>query len=221
MLEYSPRPGRRFAAGAASQLLLLAFLAATSMAHATQETASRAVAVFAGGCFWCVESDFDRVKGVVSTVSGYTGGRVPNPTYKQVVSGKTGHREAVQIVFDPEVVSYGELVEIFWRTVDPTDGGGQFCDRGHSYTTAIYALDDAQADIATRSRKALMEAGMLPGEVATPIESAAPFFPAEDYHQDYYEKNPLRYKFYRANCGRNDRVETVWGEQAYRGLGAH
>jgi peptide-methionine (S)-S-oxide reductase len=206
---------------AIAAMAILLWGGAATAAQPTADTGEREVAVFAGGCFWCVESDFDRVPGVIRTVSGFTGGRVANPSYKQVVEGDTGHREAVQIVFDPGVVSYRELVDIFWRTVDPTDAGGQFCDRGFSYTTAIYALDATQAAEAKASRDALVAEGTLQAPVVTPVESAAPFFPAEDYHQDYYDKNPIRYRIYRAGCGRNGRVEALWGEQAYRGLGDH
>ena len=176
-------------------------------------------AIFAGGCFWCVESDFDAIPGVVDTVSGYTGGIQPNPTYEQVSAGGTGHIEVVQITFDPSIVSYAELLTAFWHSVDPTDPGGQFCDRGESYQTAIFVEDETQRALAEQSR-AEAEAS-LGQKIVTPIEPAAPFFAAEDYHQDYYEKNPLRYKFYRWSCGRNQRVEEVWGDKAYTGIPAH
>ena len=179
------------------------------------------IATFAGGCFWCVESDFDGVAGVVRTVSGYTGGHVDNPTYGQVSSDTTGHREAVQIFYDPEQVSYAELVEIFWRTIDPTDAGGQFCDRGESYTTAIFANSEDQRRLAEASKKTIESSGALPQPVVTTIETAGPFYSAEDYHQDYYKKNPLRYKFYRFSCGRDSRIKDLWGEQAFRGITAH
>jgi peptide-methionine (S)-S-oxide reductase len=179
------------------------------------------VAIFAGGCFWCVESDFDKVPGVVRTVSGYTGGALPDPTYKQVSAGGTGHREAVQIFYDPKQVTYGELVEIFWRSVDPTDGGGQFCDRGESYGTAIFANTLEQKQQAEASKDELLSSGVLRQPVVTPIENARAFYPAEDYHQDYYQKNPLRYGFYRYRCGRDSRVEALWGEDAYRGIAEH
>lgn len=168
-------------------------------------------AIFAGGCFWCVESDFDKVEGVVDTLSGYTGGTVENVTYKQVTAGGTGHREAVQIEFDPAVVTYAELLEVFWRSVNPTDGGGQFCDRGESYTTAIFATSDAQRVTAEKSKSALETSGVLEKPVVTPIFGAGEFYPAETYHQDYYKKNPVRYKFYRYRCGRDAEIEKVWG----------
>ena len=179
------------------------------------------VAVFAGGCFWCVESDFDHVPGVVSTVSGYTGGHTKDPTYKQVTGGGTGHIEAVEITFDPAKVSYERLVEIFWRTVDPVDGGGQFCDRGESYTTAIFTKSELQATVANASKQKLDASGKLGSPIATRIVAAGAFYPAEDYHQDYYQKNPVRYKLYRYGCGRDARVEELWGEEAHQGLEKH
>ncbi|MFQ5765583.1 MAG: peptide-methionine (S)-S-oxide reductase MsrA [Rhodospirillales bacterium] len=179
------------------------------------------VATFAGGCFWCVESDFDRVPGVVRTVSGYTGGRLKDPTYQQVGAGGTGHREAVQIFYDPEKVTYETLLGIFWRSVDPTDDGGQFCDRGESYKTAIFANSPEQKRLAEASKRALQPSAVLDRPIVTPVEVAGPFYPAEDYHQDYYEKNPVRYKFYRYSCGRDARIKTLWGEDAHRGIAKH
>jgi peptide-methionine (S)-S-oxide reductase len=178
-----------------------------------------ATATFAGGCFWCVESDFDPIPGVVGTVSGYTGGTTDNPTYKQVGAGGTGHYEAVQITFDPSRVTYEHLLEAFWHSVDPTDPGGQFCDRGESYRTAVFVQGEAQRQVAEASKEMAEEA--LGAAIVTPIEDAGPFYPAEDYHQDYYQKNPLRYRYYRWGCGRNARVEQVWGEHAYQGIPAH
>jgi len=177
------------------------------------------VAIFAGGCFWCVESDFDNVPGVLSTVSGYTGGETTNPTYK--THSKDRHREAVKITFDPTVTNYEKLLDVFWRSVDPTDDGGQFCDRGHSYTTAIYALDETQLKLATASKSALNDEGVLSKPIITDIADAAPFYPAEDYHQDYYLKNPVRYKLYRKACGRDKTVQKVWGDQAHAGISKH
>ena len=180
-----------------------------------------ATATFAGGCFWCVESDFDAVPGVVETISGYTGGTADNPTYKQVTEGGTGHREAVQIRYDPKQVSYERLLRIFWRSVDPTDGGGQFCDRGESYQTAIFAGSEEERRIAEASKEALEESMVLDSPVVTPIETAGEFYPAEDYHQDYYTKNPFRYRYYRFACGRDSRVQQVWGRQAHEGIERH
>ncbi len=179
------------------------------------------IATFAGGCFWCVESDFDGVPGVVKTISGYTGGLLKDPSYKQVVAGGTGHIEAVQIHFDPKKVSYEKLLDVFWHSVDPTDDGGQFCDRGLSYSTAIFANSPEQKKAAEASRKMLMEAGKLDKPVVTPIREARPFYAAEDYHQDYYKKNPLQYRFYRYGCGRDARIQALWGKDAHRGIEKH
>ena len=176
------------------------------------------IATFAGGCFWCVEADFDKVPGVLGTVSGYTGGALKNPTYQTVTAGASGHREAVRIVFDPKLVSYATLVEIFWRSVDPTDGGGQFCDRGESYATAIFANSREQKRIAEASKERLQKSAVPKRRVVTPIETAGVFYPAEDYHQDYYQKNPIRYNLYRYGCGRDARIKEVWGAQAMRGI---
>ena len=177
------------------------------------ESGERAVAVFAGGCFWCTESDFDKVPGVLSTTSGYIGGRVENPSYEQVSGGGTGHIEAVQVVYDPRRVSYPALVDHFFRTIDPLDGSGQFCDRGSQYRSAIFVADEQQRRIAEETKKKLAQA--LPKPIATEILPAARFYPAEDYHQDYYKKNPVRYRFYRLNCGRDSRLKKVWGEDAH------
>ncbi len=194
-------------------LTALALLAASaSTPLAAQETQT---AIFAGGCFWCVESDFDRVPGVTATVSGYSGGELENPTYRN----HTGHREVVRIEFDPSKTSYRALVDIFFRSVDPTDAGGQFCDRGHAYTTAVYALDDQQKTAAENAKAdAQAELGR---PIVTPVEPAGAFWEAEAYHQDYYRKNPLRYKYYRYACGRDDRIEELWGKAAHRGIPAH
>ena len=173
-----------------------------------------AKAVFAGGCFWCVESDFDKVPGVISTTSGYTGGKTPNPTYEQVSAHTTGHAEAVEIVFDPARVSYEKLVQHFWRTIDPTTRDRQFCDAGSPYRTAIFAQDAEQLRVATASRAALEKAKPFKEPVVTEVLLASRFYPAEDYHQDYYLKNPVRYKYYRTSCGRDARLKQLWGEAA-------
>ncbi len=206
---------------ARSLLRALFVFAAFGAAPVLAADEEREVAIFAGGCFWCVESDFDTVPGVLTTVSGYTGGLLIDPTYRQVTAGGTGHREAVKIEYDPKTVTYETLLEIFWRSVDPTDAGGQFCDRGQSYETAIFAVSPEQQAAAEASKKKLEESGVLDKPVVTPIAQAGEFYPAEDYHQDYYKKNPVRYKVYRFRCGRNARVEAVWGEEAYRGVGKH
>jgi peptide-methionine (S)-S-oxide reductase len=176
-------------------------------------------ATFAGGCFWCVESDFDKVPGVVETVSGYTGGTVEDPSYRQVSVGGTGHREAVQITYDPDQVTYDELLAVFWHSVDPVDSGGQFCDRGDSYTTAVFVENAEERQVAKASKQAAAEE--LGQTIVTPIEGAGPFFPAEKYHQDYYQENSLRYRFYRWSCGRDARVKELWGERAYHGIPDH
>ena len=171
-------------------------------------------AVFAGGCFWCVESDFDKVDGVLSTTSGYTGGNVANPTYEQVAGKHTGHAEAVEIVFDPKKVSYEKLVEHFWRTIDPTTKDRQFCDAGSPYRTAIYAQDAAQLRAAQASKAALEKSKPFKEPIVTEVVMGGPFYAAEDYHQDYYKKNPVRYNYYRLSCGRDARLKELWGSQA-------
>ncbi|WP_417767780.1 peptide-methionine (S)-S-oxide reductase MsrA [Stappia sp.] len=173
-------------------------------------------AVFAGGCFWCVEADFDKIPGVVETVSGYTGGHTQDPTYKQVTGGDTGHFEAVRVRFDPDRVSYADLVSALLRSVDPTDDGGQFCDRGASYRTAIFTQDDKQQQVA-EARKA-EAATQLGTEIVTPVLPAGVFYPAEDYHQDFYERSPRRYTYYRWSCGRDKQVKKIWGTDAYKGI---
>lgn len=168
-------------------------------------------AIFAGGCFWCLEKPFDELDGVFSTTSGYTGGSLESPTYEQVSKGDTGHVEAVRVEYDPSRVSYEELLEIFWRNIDPVDGGGQFCDRGFQYTSAIFPGDPEQKRAAGASKAKLSASGKLPGAIATRIIPAAAFYDAEDYHQNYYAKNPIRYRYYRYRCGRDQRLKEVWG----------
>ena len=186
---------------------------ATSTTATTAATAT-AKAVFAGGCFWCVESDFDKVNGVLSTTSGYTGGALANPTYEQVSAKGSGHAEVVEIVYDPAKVSYEKLVEHFWRTIDPTTKDRQFCDVGSPYRTAIFAQDDAQLKIALASREKLEKTKPFKDPIVTDVVKGGPFYPAEAYHQDYYMKNPVRYKYYRTSCGRDARLKQLWGEQA-------
>ncbi len=168
-------------------------------------------AVFAGGCFWCTESDFEKLDGVISAASGYIGGRVKNPSYKQVSAGGTGHTEAVEVIFDDQTVSYSDLVEYFWKTIDPTDGGGQFCDRGQQYRSEIFYQTEEQRSIAQTSKDALAASGLLKTEIVTQLTPSSRFYPAEDYHQDYYLKNPVRYNYYRWGCGREKRLEELWG----------
>lgn len=176
---------------------------------APRAEAAEATAVFAGGCFWCMESDFEKLPGVSEAISGYTGGLVDNPTYEQVSREDTGHYEAVELRFDPAVVSYAQLVDYFFRHVDPTDAGGQFCDRGDSYRTAIFAETAEEREIALAG-KAKAES-VLGQTVVTPVLDRATFWPAEDYHQDYYKKNKLKYGYYRTGCGRDRRVKQLWG----------
>ena len=208
---------RKFLPVAFATVLLA--LTSASIARAAEDGLE--AATFAGGCFWCVEADFDYVPGVVSTTSGYTGGDLVDPTYQRVSAGGTGHREAVRIVYDPTKTSYATLLDVFWRSVDPTDGGGQFCDRGESYETAIFANSPEQKRLAEESKRALEMSAVLDRPIVTPIELAGTFYPAEGYHQDYYEKNPIRYNFYRYRCGRDDRIEDLWGAEAFRGIADH
>jgi peptide-methionine (S)-S-oxide reductase len=172
-------------------------------------TTEAAKATFAGGCFWCMEPPFDKLDGVVSTISGYAGGTKKNPTYEEVSAGKTGHAEVVQITYDPKKITYEKLLEVFWRNVDPLTPNRQFCDVGSQYRTAIFYHDETQKRLAEESKKALAKRFKEP--IVTEIVAAAEFYPAEDYHQDYYIKNPLRYKYYRYSCGRDQRLEALWG----------
>jgi peptide-methionine (S)-S-oxide reductase len=181
-------------------------------AGAAAPAAKLAKATFAGGCFWCVESDFDKVPGVISTTSGYTGGSVANPSYQQVSAKTTGHAEAVQIVYDPAKLSYEQLLEVYWRSIDPTTKDRQFCDAGSPYRTAIFTHDAAQQAAALASRAALDKSKPFKEPIVTTIEPAGAFYAAEEYHQDYYLKNPLRYKYYRNGCGRDARLQQLWGK---------
>jgi peptide-methionine (S)-S-oxide reductase len=176
--------------------------------------AGLAKATFAGGCFWCMEPPFDALDGVVSTTSGYTGGQKVNPTYHEVSAGGTGHAESVEVVYDPKKVSYEKLLDVFWHNVDPTQKDGQFCDHGNQYRTAIFVHDDEQKRLAEASKAALVKSKPFKGEIVTQIVPASTFYPAEDYHQDYYMKNPVRYKFYRTGCGRDARLKELWGAAA-------
>ena len=168
-------------------------------------------AILAGGCFWCVESDFEKLPGVIEAISGYSGGTLDDPTYRDVTSGGSGHYEVAKIVFDSTKVSYEAILEHFWTHVDPTDAGGQFCDRGESYATAIFATPE-QLDAAQKSKSDLQSSGRLKAPVVTPVFPAVTFYAAEEYHQDYYKKSSLKYKYYRNSCGRERRVAKVWGQ---------
>jgi len=178
------------------------------------ESKNLKTAVFAGGCFWCVESDFEKVDGVVEAISGYTGGDKPDPTYEEVSAGGTGHAEAVQVRYDPDKITYRELLDVFWRHVDPTDAGGQFVDRGSQYRTAIFYHDKEQKRIAEESKAALEKSGRFSRPIVTEIVPLGKFYPAEEYHQDYYEKNPIRYKFYRFGSGRDQFLNRTWSAEA-------
>ena len=175
---------------------------------------SPAQATFAGGCFWCMEHPFDELPGVLDTTSGYTGGTVENPSYYQVSNGDTGHVEAVQVTYDPEQVSYETLLDTFWHNVDPLDGGGQFCDRGSQYQSAIFYHNADQQQLATASKQALDDSDGFAQPIATEIVPAATFYPAEDYHQNYYQTHPVRYRVYRFGCGRDQRLAQLWGAAA-------
>jgi methionine-S-sulfoxide reductase len=207
------KPGLILRLAAVAVALATAGAAAQHESRAMSED-SAAVAIFAGGCFWCMEPPYDKLDGVIATTSGYTGGTKVDPTYKEVSAGGTGHAEAVQITYDPTKVSYEQLLEVFWHNVDPLDAGGQFCDRGDSYRTGIFVRDEEQRRLAEASKQALADSGRFEQPIVTEIVAAGPFYPAEDYHQDYYEKNPVRYKFYRWNCGRDARLAQLWGDQA-------
>jgi peptide-methionine (S)-S-oxide reductase len=204
------------------RLLRTLAVAATTLVAAATAQAQRIqteTAIFAGGCFWCTEVDFDKVEGVVATTSGYIGGTTANPTYQQVTSNIGGHTEAVKIDFDPSKVSYARLVEIFWRTIDPLDAGGQFCDRGASYRSGIFTLTTEQQKIAEASKQKLVEEKRFRQPIVTEITAGQTFWPAEDYHQDFYRKNPGRYYSYRAGCGRDARVRGLWGAEAGGAIG--
>jgi peptide-methionine (S)-S-oxide reductase len=194
------------------KFLIAAGLLAITIAGAPAQTPTTATAIFAGGCFWCVEADFDKVAGVISTTSGYLNGKTKNPTYREVSGGGSGHVEAVEIVYDPAKVSFTKLLDVFWRNIDPLVKDKQFCDTGDMYRTGIYYLDDEQKKLAEES-KAKVVAKFAPRMVYTEIVKADTFYKAEDYHQDYYKKNESRYNFYRWNCGRDQRLEALWGKK--------
>ena len=172
----------------------------------------QAVAVFAGGCFWCMEKPFEKVSGVIEVSSGYAGGKIDGPSYKEIGSGATQHIEAIHVLYEPDKVSYARLLEVFWHNIDPTQADGQFCDRGHQYTTAVFTSDPEESRLALESKKAV--AKELGKTVVTDIRPAAPFWMAEDYHQDFYKTNPAHYQRYRTGCGRDRRLQELWGDKA-------
>jgi peptide-methionine (S)-S-oxide reductase len=199
------------------KLLAIAALVAAGMAHAATTVnvpPGHAVATFAGGCFWCMEPPYDKLPGVDATIAGYTGGRVANATYAQVSSGSTGHAEAVQVVYDPKKVTYEKLLDVYWNNVDPTVKDRQFCDGGSQYRTAIFYANEEQRKAAEASKAALEKSKPFKEPIVTEIVMAGPFYPAEDYHQDFYMKNPVRYNLYRTGCGRDARLKQLWGDKA-------
>jgi peptide-methionine (S)-S-oxide reductase len=192
-------------------IALFALAIAALSTPAAAQSAPTATAIFAGGCFWCMEPPFDKTEGVLSTTSGYTGGTKVNPTYEEVSAGSTGHMESVKVEYDPTKVGYEKLLDVFWHNVDPLDADGQFCDKGSQYRSAIFFGNEKEKELAEASKKQV--AAKLGKEVATSILPASEFYPAEEYHQNYYLKNPLKYKFYRYGCGRDARLAAVWGEK--------
>ena len=211
-----PTRWRLHHAALAGILLMLTALAACAQsdgnATVQRPTSDKtAVAIFAGGCFWCMEPPYDKLPGVIATTSGYTGGHVANPTYEQVSAGGTGHAEAVQVRYDPTKISYATLLDVFWRNIDPVAVDRQFCDVGSQYRSAIFTASAEQQRLAEASKRRLERSGRFDRPIATGIVAASTFYPAEAYHQDYYRKNPVRYRFYRWNCGRDQRLQQLWG----------
>ena len=188
-------------------------LGTVTAAISSQTIAEEQVAIFAGGCFWCMESDFEKLAGVNSVVSGYIGGHVANPSYKQVSAGTTGHTEAVEIKFDDQTISFDQLLTHFWVNIDPLDGGGQFCDRGQQYRSELFYLDESQQQAAQASMAAIASRPQFAGKIQTQLTAATEFYIAEDYHQDYYKKNPTRYNYYRWSCGRDKRLRQLWASE--------
>lgn len=192
--------------------LLIGGMTAMPQGSFATEGSQNAKATFAGGCFWCMEEAYEKVDGVVSVISGYTGGQLANPTYEQVSAGGTGHAESVEVTYDPKKVTYQNLLEVFWRNVDPTTPNAQFCDHGSQYRTAIFYHDQMQKRLIDESKQAVESSKSFPQPIVTEIVPTSIFYPAEDYHQDFYKKNPVRYKFYKWNCGRSQRLEQLWGK---------
>ncbi|MDD5277265.1 MAG: peptide-methionine (S)-S-oxide reductase MsrA [Methylovulum sp.] len=191
--------------------IIMLAIGASMTASAEPEQPPVATALFAGGCFWCMQPPFDALPGVVKTVPGYTGGKTENPSYEQVSAGGTGHVESLQITYDPAKISYEKLLDVYWHNIDPTDASGQFCDKGDQYRSIIFYQNEAQKHLAEQSKTAWQQNKPFKDDIKTQIIAAPTFYPAEDYHQDYYKKNPLRYQFYRFNCGRDQRLKALWG----------
>ncbi len=191
---------------------LFALFTFCSLSEAVYAKQPVETALFAGGCFWCMEPPFEKIDGVLSVTSGYAGGRTKNPTYSEVSYGRTGHLETVEVRYNPEKISYKKLLSVFWKQINPTDAGGQFVDRGHQYTTAIFTFNEVQQKEAEASKKELEDAGIYKKPIVTEIRKASPFYPAEEYHQDYYKKNSIRYHYYRYRSGRDAYLEAIWGE---------
>jgi peptide-methionine (S)-S-oxide reductase len=194
--------------------LTAALLVALAAPAAAADQPAPARATFAGGCFWCMEPPFEALDGVVSVTAGYTGGTKADPTYEEVSAGRTGHAESIEVTYDPARISYEKLLDVFWHNVDPTTANRQFCDKGNQYRTAIFYHDETQKRLAEQSKQALEASKKLPGPIVTEIVPAGRFYPAEEYHQDYYKKNPIRYSYYRWGCGRDARLKEVWGDEA-------
>jgi peptide-methionine (S)-S-oxide reductase len=201
------RPGKLLIA-----LLAMVSFGISAQACAQAAKAATARATFAGGCFWCMEPPYDKLPGVISTTSGYMGGKTRNPTYEAVSTGRTGHAEVVQVEYDPSKVTYAQLLEVFWRNIDPTQKDGQFCDHGSQYRTAIFYHGEEQKKLAEASKAALVKGKPFKGEIVTEVTAAPQFYPAEEYHQDFYKKNPRHYKLYRTGCGRDARLQALWGK---------
>ena len=195
-----------------SRIRLTAILLAVLTSTATLAVAETRVATFGGGCFWCMEPPYDKLDGVISTTSGYMGGDIENPTYRQVTSGRTGHVEVVQVEYDPDLVGYEELLDTYWVNVDPLTDNRQFCDAGESYRPVIFVHGERQRELADASKQAVIDSGRFDAPVIVPVEDAKAFWPAEDYHQNYYQKNSVRYNYYRWSCGRDNRLEELWGD---------
>jgi len=196
-----------------SSLLLFSVFASASLnnVNAQQPKQNLETAIFAGGCFWCMEPPFEKLDGVISVTSGYTGGLKKNPTYEEVSAGKTGHAESIEVLYDPAKISYAKLLEVFWQNIDPLAANRQFCDVGSQYRSGIFYKDESQKKLAEESKRKLEENAKFKGKIATEITQASTFYPAEEYHQDFYKKNPIRYKSYRWGCGRDRRLEELWG----------